>query len=100
MPEAPPPIPIAASFVDPVLTVQFDRQLQPGLLDEGNWVFRWANDLYFVLDATAVADTVVCNSVPDVLDPGPDVVSYSPPPFDVISLLGTPAAAFSDFPIT
>jgi hypothetical protein len=36
-----------------------------------------------------------------MLDPGPDVVSYDPPPFDVVSVGGlVPAPAFTDFPVT
>lgn len=41
---------------------------------------------------------VLVGSVPDV---GPDVVSFAPPPFDVVSDPGMiPVQAFTDYPLT
>ncbi len=44
-------------------------------------------------------DSVVLAGSAGMSDAGPDVVSYSPPPFDVLSWQGEPAEAFADFPV-
>ena len=100
----PPPVPLAAHFYGAIATVEFDRFLTSGPLDVSNWFVRYGGLSKTVNAADAEGH------VPGILDlyllaggvpnPGPDVVSYSPPPFDVVSRTGIPAAAFADYPIT
>lgn len=81
-------------------TVQFSTSLTLGPLDTGNWFVRVGNRSQTIFTAVASApDLVLLTSIGSGPNPGPDVVSYSPPPFDVIGPPG-PAPAFSDFPIT
>lgn len=50
--------------------------------------------------ASAAADTVSGTTGAHLAGPIPNTIEYLPPPFDVTSLLtGTPAAAFTDFPM-
>lgn len=95
------PFPIAATLADPsgVWEVTFDRPLQPGALDAGNWVFRANNLAWAANTGTAVGSRVMGTSTSGGIDVGADVVSFSPPPFDVLSMTAVPAAAFADFPL-
>lgn len=69
-------------------------------MDPTNWFVRVGGFSQNIVSALAVApNQVLVTSFGAGPDPGPDVVSYSPPPFDVVGPTG-PAAAFSDYPIT
>ena len=72
----------------------------PGNLDGANWYVRYANNSR-VIDAVSAADDVVTISLGfGLADAGPNVVSYSPPPHDLVSLHGgEPVAAWADWPI-
>jgi len=98
----PPPVPLAALW-DPspqILQVVFDQVLQPATLAASNWTMALAGDLYYAITAAAAAESVYCHmETPGGLG-GPDGVDYLASPPDVISALGTPAAAFSGFPIS
>lgn len=52
-----------------------------------------------VVPCTASGKVVTCQMGAGVLDAGPDIVDYRPPPFDVVSSFGVPAAGFLDFPL-
>ena len=93
-----PPLPIGVDWI-PFLNkfaVFFDQPLAPaGPVDFLNWI-AWFNNRRF--DATAAevsGNQVLCKrgfaGVPDVR---PNQVDFSPPPFDVLSDKGIPAAAF------
>lgn len=96
----PPPVPVLADKTNGHLDVYFSSTLTPGPLNAGNWFIREANTAWLPIGPTAVLPNRVSIDLfglgPDV---GPDVVSYSPPPFDVVGP-GGPAAAFADYPIT
>ena len=96
-----PPIPIAATLelLSGDWSVTFNRPLQPGSLDSGNWTFRASGQLFITPTATAAGPVVSGTATAGLPDLGPDVVNYAPPPFDVISVTGLPAAAFLDFPL-
>jgi len=98
----PPPVPLTA-FWDPsphILQVVFDRGLQTATLAASNWSMSFDGNLYYAITAAATAESVYCHmETPGGLG-GPDGVDYLASPPDVISALGTPAAAFSGFPIT
>jgi hypothetical protein len=95
-----PPIPVTAVWSAGVLTVNFDRPLQPGELIASNWFIRIDGASYGITFVEAVGNSVRLNAEQGEDDPGPDVVSYSAATPDVLSLAGIPAAAFTDFPIT
>lgn len=100
MPPDPPPVPILATWTNPNCFVTFDQVLGPGVLDNANWFVRVGNFSRGVATATVVPPSVVrLTTVGFGPDAGPDIVSYSPPPFDVIGS-GGPAVAFADYPIT
>lgn len=94
------PVPVLAQWASPRARVWFSTPITAGVLDVTNWFVRVGNRSQSLFTATAIAPNYVellsIGSGPDI---GPDVVSYSPPPFDVVGP-GGPAAAFADFPIT
>lgn len=106
LPSRDPPVPIDASFNIGfgLVNVQFDRDLEVGLLDPANWFVRFQNlERPVILPQVPPLGPDFVNMSTGIVvpDPGPDVVSYSPPPFDVISdtFNPTPADAFADFPL-
>ena len=98
----PPPVPLAASW-DPsprILQVVFDRGLQTATLAASNWSLSLDGDLYYATEASSAGESVYCPMVTDSNPGGPDGINYLATPPDVISVLGTAAAAFSGFPLT
>jgi len=100
-----PPVPVKATDIALACQIDFDRPLVPGVLNLANWSVRHSNTRYAMFDAGVgpfQPESVVIHYIPPgVPDPGPDVVTYSPPPFDVVGDPDlVPAAAFTDFPIT
>ena len=86
-----------------MLIVTFDRPLHPGPVNLGNWRvftdnFRWAA---LTMDAGAPAANQVTGTMNTTIGAPPgSTVLYLPPPFDVLSVPGLPAAGFVDFPLT
>ena len=74
--------------------LQFD-----GGLDTGNWALRLNGMAQTITSATASGNSVVLTRVDGPVSPGPDEVSYSPPPYDVISAEGVPALGFDAYPV-
>lgn len=98
-----PPQPLSATInaTSGVWSVQFDSDLVPGGLDAANWTIRANDTAYDVVAASANDAQVVGASNAGDENIGADVISYSPPPFDVVeSVNNLPAAAFADFPLT
>lgn len=98
-----PPVPIGATYSTgaKTLTVTFDRQLTPGFVDGANWTGRYSNKLHSgpLFPGMIVAGaTVSAVMVAGLVNVGPDVTHYNPPPFDVQSSFGVPAAGFIDYP--
>lgn len=94
-----PPIPILADF-DPGTgdwTCTFNKPLQPATLDFANWTIRALGFLRTTTAASSSGSVVSGTSVLGAADPGPDVISFTPPPFDVLDLEDRPAAAFVGF---
>lgn len=98
-----PPVPIDASWepLTPATLVTFSHSIRPDSLDTGNWFVRFANQSYPVTGAIVIAGKVQLTFAAPIIDLGPNVVSYSPPPFDVISNTAkpVPAGAFTDYPL-
>lgn len=60
-----------------------------------------ANNFTFIPSTAVAAGNVVSGaSLEENINVGPDVIAYSPPPFDVLNAVGQPTATFSDFPLT
>lgn len=98
-----PPLPLAAHLGTPPIDVIviFDRPLATvPILNIANWAVRLAGVAQFVNAAAAAGYCVSLATTPGFPDPGPDVVSYSPPPFDVVGAHTVPVAAFTALPIT
>lgn len=105
-PQLDPPVPVDG-FYDPVFEagwVDFDKPLNPASLDLANWFVRHSNverDIWFAAVTPPGLNRVGLRGTAGAPNIGPDVVSYSPPPFDVTAgPRRVPAAAFADFPIT
>lgn len=96
-----PPLPIAATYVvaTTAWTCTFDKPLQPGALNAGNWTLRENDNARSANTATAAGSVVSGTMGLPVADPGADVINFAPPPADVLSLTGLPAVAFTDFPL-
>lgn len=102
MPPSPGPVPIAACFwaVPPSVFVRFDQPLVAGVgWDTGNWFVRWLNETRAVTQVSTVGDQVVLDLAAGVGGLGPNVVSFSPPPFDIEGLFGNVADPFADYPL-
>jgi len=100
-----PPVPILARYTTPVgpVTVTFDQPLRPDpALETTNWFVRYNGQAPLVQTALAVANRVVLSLGMGPANPGPSVVSFSPPPDDVQAAAPPhpPTAAFADFPLT
>ncbi len=100
-----PPLPLSAVFNPPLgpVTVTFSHPiLSNPALDPSNWFVRRSNNSFTFSLLKAVGGVVELTTLSPTINPGPDVVSYSPPPFDVLSdtARAVPAPAFADFPLT
>jgi len=98
-----PPLPVLAEVytAERIVVVTYDRPLQPNpALDPGNWSVRISpyrrTTIAAYCDATYVA---VQYKTGGTLQVGPDVVDYSPPPYDLVSPAGAPAESFEDYPV-
>ena len=103
MPVLDPPVPTLATEFLGNVEVTFSHNLVPGLIDPTSWSGRFTDRLFTVDSAVVTAAGVaLTNMLLGAANPGPDVVSWSPPPFDLLSDTArqVPAAAFADFPIT
>ena len=102
MPPEPPPVPDAACFwlIPAGVLVHFDQPLLPGdTWNVANWFVRWNNQEWPVTKVTTLGAQVALDLGLAFLNLGADVVSYSPPPFDVTGLHDNPVEAFADYPL-
>jgi hypothetical protein len=95
-------VPLSAVYGAPdTLIVTFDQALVGGALSTVPWAVRIGGYTYNVASATASGVEVGMLISQGAANPGADVVSWTPPPADIVSAgTGVPAAAFADFPIT
>jgi len=95
-------VPVAAQVTASkrIVTVTFSLPLVPGPVAPANWYTRYNNLRQECLTPVAIGSTVTYPLGATIADPGPNVVSYSPPPFDVVAASGPVAPAFADFPLT
>lgn len=108
MPVLDPPVPVAAVWLPlpSVVRVVFNHRLLPdAALNTDNWFVRFNNfSLNIVLARIAPATPFIVRLTisGQAINMGPDVVSFFPPPFDVISdtVVEVPAPGFTDFPLT
>lgn len=95
------PIPMRATIhlAGNQLRCDFDLPLTVGPLDAANWWWRYGDAAFVAETATAAGVRVTVNGTAEVEDPGPNVCSYRPPPFDVLGFCKGKAKAFELFPI-
>lgn len=95
-------VPVAAYYFTATDTfrVEFDRQLEAGVLEPSNWImtidaaWRWGDVV------TAAGKSVTGTTVVYVEGPAVNTIRYDPPPFDVTRPDGVaPTVAFTDFPL-
>ena len=84
-----------------ILTLTFDHPLKTGTSAVGNWFVRAANNRRAPLAPLVIAGSTVSGELGNpLLNIGPDVVNYNPPPFDVVGMNGLQLEDFGDFPLT
>lgn len=96
------PVPVSANWES--LFQQIRVVFSVPLVDMGlfthNWTARINGHVRDIITAVVTGSTVLLGSTQGVADPGPDVVSFDPPPFDLVSEGGlVPAPAFTDYPV-
>jgi hypothetical protein len=98
-----PPVPTSATWAGgsaPVY-VFFDQALASNpAADTGNWSLRLGGFVHTVTGVNVSPVGVALQHTAGPSLPGPDTVSFDPPPFDVIGANGAPVAAFSTLPVT
>lgn len=78
--------------------VKFSHVLQPGIINGGNWAGRSGyGTAWSTFIAHAIGRWVWGPWNPGGLMPGSAYATFSPPPFDVVSLDGVPAEAFATY---
>ncbi|KKM68217.1 hypothetical protein LCGC14_1463120 [marine sediment metagenome] len=105
MPVLDPPVPLSAVFAagPSTLTLTFSHPLVgPQAGDPGNWFIRFDNFERIVTGVAINPGNVVLDTAMGGILFGDDAVSYSPPPFNIISDTAKPtrAPAFAEFPVT
>lgn len=83
-------------------TVTFSENLvNGGGLDVGNWFVRKAGNKMNVTSVIASDTAVTLNLTTGGANPGSDVVTFTPPPDDIVTRLSLlPVLEFADFPMT
>lgn len=108
-PSLDPPVPIAAEFIVlfTQVIVDFSHPLLPDLGGEpASWFIRWMGverrATTVIIGGGPLDNQVTISTAVVGANPGDDVVSFGPPPFDVISdtTKQIPAPAFTDFPLS
>jgi len=84
------------------LIVTFNEALADDLaIDVANWTVRYNNLVWNVSAADVSTGLVHLTGSSGGADVGANVVSFAPPPHDVVTRLsGLPVLAFADFPVT
>ncbi len=99
-----PPVPVSAVINAPMTeaVVTFDRAMFPNPTPNiGNWTIRWANQLRTMTSGNVTGLTATLNLTPGGADVGDDIVSFDPPPFDILdNVTLRPVTPFTDFPLT
>lgn len=81
--------------------VLFNRYLQPAALDRDNWILQLPVEKRTGQNPVAsMLRTVTGATRPGPPVPGAPTITYDPPPTDVLAVDGTPAPAFTNFPLT
>lgn len=97
------PVPISAEYIpgDDQIAIDFSENVSSLDDDASLWTARiggFDRGVDNIADVSGVR--VLLQLSGSVADPGPNVVSYAPPPFDIVSFPGgTPAPAFANFPV-
>ncbi len=84
------------------IVVAFDEQLVDLAPSEhSTWTVRYNNFIYTATAAGISGAAITVSLTQAGADAGADVISYTPPPADVVTRLSDlPVLAFADFPVT
>jgi hypothetical protein len=95
------PIPISGvgPTADPgQFLLTFDQDIFDQTMTGTNWSFRFEGNRWAVATAGVFNGKVGLDAVMGAPDAGPDAITFTPPPFDILGRFnGLPAAAFTDF---
>jgi len=80
--------------------VTFNHTLQPGAVDHTNWTANYGLTAYAGSAGIVAGNVVTVDMVNAGIGVPANFCAFAPPPFDVKTPHGTPAAAFAGFPIT
>jgi hypothetical protein len=99
--EAPSPVLATVQLGGSRLRVDFDRPLAPNpALNFANWTYDYNFWSWTPTNASSDGVRVTINAIINGPGGAANECSYSPPPADVTTIWGVPAAAFANFPIT
>ena len=96
------PVPVSATIAafTGAWSCTFDQSLEPGPLNVPNWALV-ANGSDFVPSTAVASGNIVSGaSAMGSESAEPNVISWAPPPFDVVNAIGQPSFAFAGFPLT
>lgn len=85
------------------MDVDFDLDVASIAQVTANWFVRWDGFSRGIANVQQPPSrNIRLNLNTFAANPGPNVVSYSTPPFDIVMFFvpGTPVTAFDDFPLT
>lgn len=82
------------------VTMTFSEAIQAASLDTSNWHVTYSNQAYLCVVANATGGQVVIQLASPSGGGPDDIVTFTPPPFDVVGVGGQPVAAFGSFPLT
>jgi hypothetical protein len=101
VPEPPRPVTAGTIGYASPLNIGWTIPVADGVgLDTANWFIRLNNKAPTVLSVSNVSGFTMITFAGGLASPGPDTVSYRPPPYDIATADGTLAPAFEGFPIT
>lgn len=81
------------------IDVELSEPLQPGPVNLANWMWRVSNTAFECFEAIATGNRIFLQGADTQADPGPDQISYNPPPYDVLDLAGNPLATILQAPL-
>jgi hypothetical protein len=71
------------------------------VLDTSQWEVRYNNNAYAITGVETAGTLCTVSVAVGGSDPGPDIVTFAPPPIDLVTLLSNlPVLAFTNYPLT
>ncbi len=98
----PGPVPVSANFDISLqrVAITFDSEIVTQTFDASVWPIRAVNVTRIPTGISRPVPTVILlNTTAGPPNPGPNVVSYAPPPVGLKTPGGSPVGSFTDFPL-